>query len=114
MTDPRSRVFKQGLVGLLQAAGFPSFLRARNRDNAVTMSTQKPVLAKKRRGPLPTGQGKMVGVRFQPDLLAKLDAFIAAQPKSQSRPEAIRALVEVGMHLAHPPRWRPRRPTKTS
>jgi hypothetical protein len=34
-----------------------------------------------------------VTVRIPPDLLARLDAWIAAQPKPVSRPEAIRAIV---------------------
>lgn len=37
----------------------------------------------------------MVGVRLQPDQLAKLDAWIAHQPNPQpSRPEAIRRILE--------------------
>lgn len=44
-------------------------------------------------------KGTMVGVRLQPGMLAKLDAFIAAQPKPVSRPEAIRAFVAAGLHL---------------
>jgi hypothetical protein len=39
----------------------------------------------------------MVGVRFQPDQLAALDAFIAEQPRKVSRPEAIRAFVAAGL-----------------
>jgi hypothetical protein len=40
-----------------------------------------------------------VSVPLPPDMLAKLDAFIAAQPKRCSRPEAIRAFVAAGLHL---------------
>jgi len=39
----------------------------------------------------------MVGVRLQPDALARLDAWIAAQPAPTTRPEAIRRLMEAGL-----------------
>jgi hypothetical protein len=35
-----------------------------------------------------------ITVRMPPDQLAKLDAWIAAQPSPMSRPEAIRAMVQ--------------------
>lgn len=50
------------------------------------------VLAKKRRGPKPTGKGQQVVVRLQPDLLAKVDK--AAKSEGVSRPEAIRRLIQ--------------------
>lgn len=55
---------------------------------------QETLVARKRRGPAPTGKGKQVGVRMQPDLLADLDTWIAEQndPKP-SRPEAARLLL---------------------
>jgi hypothetical protein len=55
---------------------------------------------KKRGRPKTTGEGQLVGVRILPDLLAQLDAWIAARshPKP-SRPEAIRRLVELGLTL---------------
>jgi hypothetical protein len=37
--------------------------------------------------------GTLVGVRLQPDPLAALDAWIAAQPDTPSRPEAVRRLL---------------------
>jgi hypothetical protein len=53
------------------------------------------VLTKKKRGPAPTGVGTLVGVRLQPDQLAKLDAWISAHPEPQpSRPAAIRDLLD--------------------
>jgi hypothetical protein len=55
--------------------------------------------SRKRPGPAPTGKGMPVQVRLQPGLLAKLDAFIADQPKPVSRPEAIRALAEAALEL---------------
>lgn len=36
----------------------------------------------------------MIGVRLQPDQLAALDAWIAAQDKPLTRPEAIRLILE--------------------
>jgi hypothetical protein len=51
---------------------------------------------KKSRGrPVTTGTGIMVGVRLQPDQLAQLDLWRAAQPEPQpSRPEAIRMILK--------------------
>lgn len=52
------------------------------------------MLAKKRRGPAPTGKGTQVVVRLQPPALAAVDAWIARQAEPQpSRPEAIRQLI---------------------
>jgi len=49
-----------------------------------------------------TGKGTPVMVRFQPDQLAKLDAWIAAQPQPVSRPEAIRAMVAAALEIMEP------------
>jgi hypothetical protein len=58
------------------------------------MAKQETLLARKRRGPSPTGKGFTVGVRLQPDQLAALDAYIARQPEPKpSRPEAIRRVI---------------------
>lgn len=52
------------------------------------------MITKKRRGPLPTGVGRLVGVRLLPEPLAALDQWIARQPApTPSRPEAIRRLL---------------------
>lgn len=57
------------------------------------------VLTKKKRGPAPTGVGTLVGVRLQPDQLAKLDAWISARPEPQpSRPAAIRDILETALN----------------
>jgi len=48
---------------------------------------------KRRYGPLPTGKGLQVQVRLQPDMVAVVDEWIAAQPKPVSRPEAIRQML---------------------
>jgi hypothetical protein len=59
------------------------------------MWMQETLLAKKRRGPAPTGKGTQIVVRMHADQLDPLDAWIEAQPEPQlSRPEAIRRLVE--------------------
>jgi len=45
----------------------------------------------KRRGRRPTGKGKQVVVRLQPQLLAAIDAWIAEQdPPKPTRAEALR------------------------
>lgn len=48
---------------------------------------------------MPTGDGHPVQVRFQAELLAALDAWIARQPTPVSRPAAIRAFVVAGLHV---------------
>jgi hypothetical protein len=59
---------------------------------------KKTVLAKKKRGPAPTGKGTQVVVRMQPDPLAALDGWIEKQKEPDlTRPEAIRRLVELGL-----------------
>jgi hypothetical protein len=56
------------------------------------------MIAKKRRGPIPTGKGQQIVVRMQPAPLADLDRWIKGQKEPDlSRPEAIRRLVEIGM-----------------
>jgi hypothetical protein len=47
----------------------------------------------KKRGRPATGVGTMVGVRLQPRALEALDAWIADQPDSLSRAEAMRRIV---------------------
>jgi hypothetical protein len=58
---------------------------------------KKTVLAKKRRGPAPTGKGVQVVVRLQPDPLSALDNWAAKQRDQPTRAEAIRRLVELGL-----------------
>lgn len=58
------------------------------------------VLTKKKRGPAPTGKGQLIGVRLQPDLLAALDAFIAAEGEGYTRPNTIRHILEEWLHAS--------------
>ena len=60
---------------------------------------RQTVITKKRRGPLPTGKGTLIGVRLQPSKLAALDAWIAKQNTPLTRPEAIRAMMETILHI---------------
>ena len=55
------------------------------------MARQEKKLAQKRGRPA-TGAGKTVGVRFQPDELASIDAYLAAGGAT-TRPQAIRVIV---------------------
>jgi hypothetical protein len=48
---------------------------------------------KGRRGPPPTGKGKLLGVRLQPSMIEMLDEWIKAQPVHMTRQEAIRKLL---------------------
>ncbi|HEX3114332.1 MAG TPA: hypothetical protein VHQ48_02560 [Bradyrhizobium sp.] len=54
----------------------------------------------KRRGPLPTGKGTLIGVRLQPGDLSALDRWIQQQGEHQTRPEAIRKLVNTGLEIS--------------
>jgi hypothetical protein len=63
------------------------------------MALQDTVITKKRRGPAPTGKGRLIGVRMSREQLAALDTWIAAQPKTVSRPEAIRAMVAAALQV---------------
>jgi hypothetical protein len=58
---------------------------------------KQSVLAKKRRGPPPTGKGVQVVVRWQPEPLDALDQWVAKQKDKPTRAEAIRRLVELGL-----------------
>lgn len=60
---------------------------------------RQTVITKKRRGPAPTGIGTLIGVRLQPDALARLDAWAATQDGQPSRPEAIRRLVDAKLKV---------------
>ena len=55
------------------------------------------MLAKKRRGPPPTGKGVQVVVRLQPEPLNAIDKWVAKHPDQPTRAEAIRRLVEIGL-----------------
>jgi hypothetical protein len=43
--------------------------------------------------------GTLVGVRFQPDQLERIDKFIAAYTRPLTRPEAVRLVADVGMRI---------------
>jgi hypothetical protein len=58
---------------------------------------KQTVLAKKKRGPAPTGKGVQVVVRMQPAPLSALDDWVTKQKDQPTRAEAIRRLVELGL-----------------
>ena len=58
---------------------------------------KQSMLAKKRRGPKPTGWGVQVVVRLQPTSLDALDKWLKQQIDSPTRAEAIRRLVDLGL-----------------
>jgi hypothetical protein len=60
---------------------------------------KQSLLAKKRRGPKPTGIGVQVVVRWQPEPLDALDKWVAKQEDKPTRAEAIRRLVELGLKV---------------
>jgi hypothetical protein len=63
---------------------------------------KQTVLAKKRRGPAPTGKGVQVVVRLQPAPLLALDNWATKQEDRPTRAEAIRRLVELGLTVKQP------------
>ena len=65
---------------------------------------KQTVLAKKRRGPAPTGKGVQVVVRLQPEPLGALDKWVSKQEDRPTRAEAIRRLVELGLKVKTPAR----------
>ena len=67
------------------------------------MTSQSLVSKKKRRGPVPTGQGTPVLVRMQPLLLTALASWAAEKGNSGlSRPETVRqALMEYLKHMGY-------------
>jgi hypothetical protein len=60
---------------------------------------KQTVLAKKRRGPAPTGKGLQVVVRLQPAPLGAIDKWVEKQSDRPTRAEAIRRLVELGLKV---------------
>jgi len=58
---------------------------------------RQSAISRKKRGPPATGKGTPILVRLQPPLLATLDAWIAIQETSFTRPEAIRRLIELAL-----------------
>ena len=63
------------------------------------MDGKDTLITKKRRGPAPTGQGTLVGVRLHLDMLEKLDGWLGAEARHQglskpnSRAHAIREIL---------------------
>jgi hypothetical protein len=69
---------------------------------SIVYMAKQTVLAKKRRGPAPTGIGVQVVVRMQPAPLSALDGWAAKQTDKPTRAEAIRRLVEFGLKVKTP------------
>ena len=63
---------------------------------------KQTVLAKKKRGPPPTGKGVQVVVRMQPAPLSDLDGWAESQNDKPTRAEAIRRLIELGLKAKAP------------
>jgi hypothetical protein len=62
--------------------------------NFMGEATEKTITKNRRRGRPATGLGMLIGVRLQPALLGRLDAYREALPDAPSRPEAIRLIVD--------------------
>lgn len=61
------------------------------------MTTQEKNGTKKSRGRPATGQGTQIQVRLQDDLLTTIDEFVASEPDSPSRSEAIRRILRADL-----------------
>ena len=73
--------------------GSYSFLPGRYYVNIVFQMVQETLLTeKKKRGPKPTGKGKVIGVRLQPKLLSAIDSW-RKKENVEKRPEAIRQIL---------------------
>jgi hypothetical protein len=80
-----------------------------NADEQVGIPTMITKKRKKRRWTQSGGAGTPVMVRFQPELLAALDAWCAEQLTRPSRPEAVRRIVEMGLMGGAPNKRKPRK-----
>jgi hypothetical protein len=65
------------------------------RQSVLSQSRKKP-------GPPATGKGTLIGVRLQPNDLAKVDSWAARQDDKPSRPEAIRRLLDQALATPAP------------
>jgi len=74
-------------------------LLARLSEIRVNMPGQETPISKRRLGPAPEGG---VAVLFRLERAAKLDGWIAVQPKPVSRPEAIQAMVAAALEIMDP------------
>jgi hypothetical protein len=61
------------------------------------MARRSGTTRKKKRGTPATGKGTLIGLRLEPELLARVDRWAASQTDGPSRLEAIRRLVELGL-----------------
>ena len=61
------------------------------------MARRSGIARKKRRGAPATGKGTLIGLPLEPELLARVDRWVASQKDGPSRLEAIRRLVELGL-----------------
>lgn len=80
--------------------GSVNFPLARKSASTVFMTERETLVARKRRGPAPTGKGQQVVVRLQPEDLELLDLWITANDLAISRPDAMRRILRmVAMRL---------------
>ena len=62
------------------------------------LMAKKTAVAKKRRGPAPTGKGAQIGERWHPNELAAIDEWIAGSNEpALTRAHAVRRLVALGL-----------------
>jgi len=68
--------------------------------NVPEMARRSVMAQKKKRAAPRTDKGKLIALRLQPGLLARVDRWAASQTDDPSRPEAIRRLVGLGLAIA--------------
>ena len=70
------------------------------------MARRSVTKRKKKREPPPAGAGALIGLRLEPEALARVDRWAASQKDDPSRAEAVRRLVELGLAIAQRARVR--------
>lgn len=70
------------------------------------MARRSVTKRKKKREAPPAGEGALIGLRLEPEALARVDRWAASQKDAPSRAEAVRRLVELGLAIAQRARVR--------
>ncbi len=70
------------------------------------MARRSVTKRKEKRGVRPAGEGTLIGLRLEPEALARVDRWAASQKDHPSRAEAVRRLVELGLAIGRRARMR--------
>ena len=70
------------------------------------MARRSVTKRKKKREAPPAGAGTLIGLRLEPQALARVDRWAASQKDAPSRAQAVRRLLELGLAIAQRARVR--------